>query len=409
MRRRGFTRSVTRPQALENGFRRSVHLTRRDWLAVATLACAGLLACIQPVAAQSPATRDGTKDSLAVSAPASGACDARSGSSQPSTIPMGQAQTQTSDADVALVRRAIDSLRSSGAEEASRIEATVSDPVARKLVEWIILRGDNNGANFARYAAFIAADPSSPSVALFRRRAEAMLWVEDVRPPQVLSFFKGCPPQTAKGRLALARALTEQGDTDSARAQVRDAWRSDPMSADVENQVLESYPEFLTPADHKARMEKSLYARDNETAIRAARRIGGADLAIAYARVALARKGTDAKSLLEAVPAEAHNDAGYIFAYLQVLRHENKIAEAAKVMLSAPRDIAEIYDPEQWWIEREALSHTLLDIGDARSATLPNRPRKALGLSAISWRAGLRCVFFVIRLRRPSISPASRK
>src|SRR5262249_37410094 len=155
-----------------------------------------------------------------------------------------------------------------------------------------------------------------------------------VRPPQVLSFFKGCPPQTAKGRLVLARALLAQGDTDSARAQVRQAWRSDPMSAEVENQVLESYPEFLSRADHKARMEKSLYAADNEAAIRAARRLGGADLAIADARVALAGKGTDTKRLLEAVPRDARNDAGYIFAYLQVLLRENKIAEAAKVMLA---------------------------------------------------------------------------
>jgi soluble lytic murein transglycosylase len=83
---------------------------------------------------------------------------------------MAQAQAQeTSDADVALVRRAIDSLRSSGAEEATRIEATISDPVARKLVEWIILRGDKNGADFARYAAFIAANPSWPSVPVPKR------------------------------------------------------------------------------------------------------------------------------------------------------------------------------------------------------------------------------------------------
>jgi soluble lytic murein transglycosylase len=197
-----------------------------------------------------------------------------------------------------------------------------------------------------------------------------MLWVEDVRPPQVLSFFKGCPPQSAKGRVVLARALLAQGDTDSAKAQVRQAWRSDPMSTEMENQILDSYPEFLTRADHKARMEKNLYAADNETAIRAARRLGGADLAIADARVALAGKGTDAKRLLEAVPPEAHNDAGYIFAYLQVLLHKNKIAEAAKVMLAAPRNVAEIYDPEQWWIERVVLARKLLDSGDARSAYL---------------------------------------
>jgi len=152
-----------------------VHLIRRDWLSVATLACASLLACVQCVAGQTAGTREGTKDSLPVSVAASGACDSRRGSSQPSTIPMPQAQTQeTSDADVALVKRAIDSLPSSGAEEATRIEATISDPIARKLVEWIILRANNNGAQFARYAAFIVANPSWPSIALFRRRAEAI-------------------------------------------------------------------------------------------------------------------------------------------------------------------------------------------------------------------------------------------
>ena len=109
-------------------------MIRQNWLSVATLACVSLLACIQCVAGQAVGTRDGTKDLLPVPAPASNACDAREASSQPSTTPMAQAQTQeTFDADVALVRRAIDSLRSSGAEEASRIEATISDTVARKL------------------------------------------------------------------------------------------------------------------------------------------------------------------------------------------------------------------------------------------------------------------------------------
>jgi hypothetical protein len=41
---------------------------------------------------------------------------------------------------------------------------------------------------------------------MFRRRAEAMLWVENPKPPQVLSFFDGSPPQSVMGRLVLARA-----------------------------------------------------------------------------------------------------------------------------------------------------------------------------------------------------------
>src|SRR5437868_11093236 len=117
------------------------------------------------------------------------------------------------------------------------------------------------------------------------------------------------------GRLVLVRALHSQGDTERARAQVREAWRNDPMSADVEKQVLERYSEYLSRADHKARMEKRLFAGDNEAALRAAHRLGSADLAIAQARIAINRKGGNARKLLDAVPADARQDPGYLFAH----------------------------------------------------------------------------------------------
>jgi soluble lytic murein transglycosylase len=303
-------------------------------------------------------------------AAASGPRGAGTGLPQPPAVPLAQTMPQTSDGEIALVKSAIDSLRGGGADKATRIEAAISDPVARKLVEWIILRSDRNGAGSARYVAFIAANPRWPSLAMFRRRAEAMLWVENPKPTQVLSFFNGSSPQSVMGRLVLARALLAQGNTEGARAQVREAWRNDPMSADVEKQVLESYSEFLSRADHKARMEKRLFALDNETAMRAARRLGGADVAIAKARIALNGKGSNAKKLLEAVPAEARHDTGYSFAHAHILRHDGKIAEAAQVMLSAPRELAQIHDSEGWWVERRVLARNLLDIGDARSAYL---------------------------------------
>src|SRR5262249_18003472 len=145
---------------------------------------------------------------------AHGAGGASTGLPKQPAVPPAQAPTpQTSDPDLAMVQSAIDSLRSGDADKATRIEATISDPVARTLVEWIILRSDRNGAGTARYAAFIAANPSWPSLDMFRRRAEALLWVENVKPAQVLGFFDGSLPQSVKGRLALARALLAQGDT----------------------------------------------------------------------------------------------------------------------------------------------------------------------------------------------------
>ena len=80
------------------------------------------------------------------------------------------------------------------------------------------------------------------------------------------------------------------------------------------------------------------------------------------------QEAPECKKLLDAVPAEARHDPGYLFARVQVLRRDDKIAEAARVMLSAPRDLAQIHDPEEWWVERRIMARKLLDLGDARSA-----------------------------------------
>src|SRR5260370_1499025 len=110
------------------------------------------------------------------------------------------------------------------------------------------------------------------------------------------------------GPPVLARALIAQGDIEAAKPLIREAWRDHSLSAEVEKQVLERYSEFLTRADHKARMEKRVIAADNEAALRVARRLGAADLAIAQARIAINPKGADVKKLLDAVPADAPHD-----------------------------------------------------------------------------------------------------
>jgi soluble lytic murein transglycosylase len=277
---------------------------------------------------------------------------------------------ETSEANVALVKSALEALRKHGASKATGIAEGISDPSARKLVEWLILRSEHNGADSRRYLTFIAANPGWPSLLQFRRRAEVMLWVENVKPAQAVSFFKDMPPQSGTGRLVLARALLAQGDRDGAAALVREAWRDFPLSTEIEKQVVERYSELLTRADHQARVEKRLCAGENEAALRTAQRLGKAEHAIAQARIALAKKGGNAKKLLEGVPAEARQEPGYILAQVQSLRHADKIADATKLLLSAPHDLAEVHDGEGWWVERRILARKLLDRGDAQSAYL---------------------------------------
>ncbi len=288
---------------------------------------------------------------------------------RPASGPFAVAPTaSTSAADIAIVKQVIEAARKGKETDADAAMKTITDPLARKLAEWVYLKSDNTNPLFQRYATFVNNNPSWPHSPLFRRRAENALWNDNLEDAVVLAYFGKQKPITAKGRFVLARALLARGDRAGAEALVRPTWRNDECSAGVEKKVLELFGDLITRADHKARMERRLYAEDIAAGLRAAERLGGNDMAIARARAAVSAKQNNAKALLDAVPAAARGEAGYIFARVQWLRKDNKPEEAGKLILSAPKDPEELVDLDQWWLERRLLVRTLLDAHDAQTA-----------------------------------------
>ncbi|MGC1779207.1 MAG: lytic transglycosylase domain-containing protein [Xanthobacteraceae bacterium] len=276
--------------------------------------------------------------------------------------------TATSPLDLTAVKQAIDLIGKNQESEATDVERSISDPVARKLVEWVILHSDNGPSDFSRYAAFLAANPSWPGIAAMRRRAEMVLWQQQVDPQRVIDFFRTEPPHTAKGHFALARALLTRGDVAGAAATVRRAWRDDGFSADLEEQVRQTFAGLITAADDEIRMQARLYAGDDDAGLRAAHHLDSTALAIAKARAAVINEAGNAPVLLEAVPEAARHDPGYMFSRIQWLHRADKIPEAAQWLNAVTRDPAALIDVDQWWVERRLVARKLLDLGDARLA-----------------------------------------
>jgi len=280
------------------------------------------------------------------------------------------ATSSTSKADTEALENVIELVRKHKPADATQAEAAITDPVARKLAEWIILRSDENGATFERYRAFISANPSWPSQTFLRRRMEAALWDERRDDATVWAWFQNESPLSAKGKFVLARVMLARGDRANAERLVRDGWRNDVISEDTESAALEVFGGLLTPGDQKARMDLFLYGSEHEAALRAAKRLDAGQVALAKARIAAYRKASNTRALLDAVPRELHADPGYIFSKIQLLRREEKFAEAAQLMLSAPKDAARLHNVDEWWIERRLLARKMLDIGERRTAYL---------------------------------------
>ena len=280
------------------------------------------------------------------------------------------ASGSTSQADMQALENVIDLVRKRKPTDANDVIGTISDPVARKLAEWITLRAENNGASSERYRAFVAANPSWPSQSFFRRRAEAALWDDRRNDDAVLRYFDDEKPLSGKGRLALAKALLARGDRAGAERLVREAWRGDSMSGDTESMALDMFGALLNGGDHKARMDLMLYGSEQDAGLRAAKRLDGDYMALAKARNAVYRKAGNSRALLDAVPGQLRGDPGYIFARIQQLRRDEKFDEAARLMLSAPRDPGRLYNYDEWWIERRLLARKLLDTNEPRNAYL---------------------------------------
>lgn len=321
----------------------------------------------QPKSTTSKTVRDTAKPAapaaMSLQPPAAAAAERKSRA--PSAV---AATVSTPQADLDALENVIDLVRRRKPADASQAQAAIGDPLARKLAEWIILRSVDNGATVERYRAFITNNPSWPSQSFMRRRAEAALWDDRRDDATVMGWFQNETPLSAKGRLVLARALLARGDRANAERYVREAWRDDAISGDLETIILDQFGSLLRPADHKARMDALLYGSSHEAALRAARRLGSDQLALAKARIAVSRRASNAKALLDDVSRDLHNDAGYMFSKIQWLRRQDKVEEAGRLMLSAPRDPARLHDLDEWWIERRVLARELLDAGDNRAA-----------------------------------------
>src|SRR5438445_8816863 len=187
--------------------------------------------------------------------------------------------------------------------------------------------------------------------------------------PVLPSRPRAAPALPLRKQVAPA-AVAATSSTSKAERLVREAWRNDAMSEDTENAALELFGALLTAGDQKARMDLLLYGSEHEAALRAAKRLGAGYVALAKARIAAYKKAANSRALLDAVPRELHNDPGYIFSRIQLLRREEKFAEAAQLMMSAPKDPGRLYNLDEWWIERRLLSRKMLDVGEHRSAYL---------------------------------------
>ena len=270
--------------------------------------------------------------------------------------------------DLAAVKKVFDLVRDGETDEATEAAKAIEDPAGKKLAEWFTLRHSESEARFARFAAFVRDNPTWPSNALMRRRAEARLWQEKADVATIRAFFADKPPLTAKGRFALARAWMADGDRLAAAREVKAAWRTEELGEATEETAYEEFKELLAREDHIARMDKRIGAKELGAAMRTAKRLGDDYVAIVKACSAVKGDADKALSKLNDVPEGARADLGYVLCRVKWAMKKDKIVEAAKLVAAAAPETMAQQDTDEWWRDRRTLSRKLLDMNEFQLA-----------------------------------------
>jgi soluble lytic murein transglycosylase len=268
----------------------------------------------------------------------------------------------------------------------------ITDPVGRKLVDWVRLRGGLGDAT--EYQAWLQANPSWPDRTLLTQRLEEALFVGGGNPKTIKEYFKTDAPVNGVGFAALASAHLADGDPMKAQALAQKAWRQLNIPSTLETGFLQRFGAMLTPADHKWRLDRLLledvrWAGERNDKAAAIRRmiplLPETERAKIEARFAVFMKAALAPQMMAAltvapplapvangaptpVPPAEVTDWGLVYHRVQSLRRSNRAEEATALLLTVPTDPALIVSPDDWWTERRQNAYAAMKAGRHRTA-----------------------------------------
>lgn len=248
--------------------------------------------------------------------------------------------------------------------EAREFAGRVADPVALDVIEWMRLR--SGVENLSHYTAFLEKNGDWPGLKLLRRVGEAALTAE-VRPPDIVNFFKIQEPQTANGSIRLAQALQRLGLRDNAHSVIAKAWTELEFTKKEQAECLELFKDTLS-AHNANRIDSLLWDGKVEKAERILHLVDSDLQTLFRTRIALRRDRPGVDAMIDSVSSRLKEDPGLAYERFLWRRRAKNSDSAAELLLERSVSAKSLGRPEKWARERHRMAHQMMRAGKSRTA-----------------------------------------
>jgi soluble lytic murein transglycosylase len=296
---------------------------------------------------------------------------------------------QLSADDTAKIIAAFKALAAGDLAKAKDQQASISDPLARTLVEWERLRRGQGQA--AEYLKFLSKNPDWPSREQLQRRMEETLFEEGGDTDVIATYFKGREARSPAGMAVLASVQLAHGEKEQAKALAVKVWREKDLPASLEKGFLSRFGSMLNEQDHKWRLDRLLGEdvkqkdKREDRAAQAKRVIpllSAAEQKTAQARLSVFMRSRN--PALGSTPKGSGSDWGVVFHKIQQLRRAGKVEEAAKLLSTASLDPSVVANLDDWWMERRGLAYLALKANKPKLAYEVVREAGPIGVNELN-------------------------
>lgn len=271
-----------------------------------------------------------------------------------------QATAQSAQPDMAQVMKAV----RADEWEMARTLARPQGQVASDIVEWRYLRAGEG--TFEQYRDFLARNGDWPGLDRVRARGEGAI-PPDATPQEVVAWFKDAPPVTGYGGLRLTQAYAALGRTGDAQAQAVLTWRTLPLSAPAQAELLKAYGPLLAP-HHIARLDALLWQGADDSVRLMLPLVPEGWRTLAVARMTLRAQGPNVDKLIEAVPGDLADNAGLAYERFNWRARKGRDDDAIALLDERSLSVARLGQPARWARWRRSFARSLMRDGKAELA-----------------------------------------
>ncbi len=271
-----------------------------------------------------------------------------------SAVPGGPVSNQPrvlNDQDTVLFRQGLAAARSRDVAGTRDVAARISDPVARKLVEWALLDTSADQMTLSDLAVARSSFADWPRADSRAAAAERALDRAYAGPDAAINLFARGGPTTVQGAIALADALEQRGRADEARRLIRDWWRTRSFDEPIQTRILARWGSSLTQADHTARLNLLLLG-PHGPATRAMVQLVPSDRQAVANAVMTLRTAYSPDATVANLSASQAMEPAVVLERVRILRSQNRQSEGFALLSALPAAPSHAEGQNTLWSER---------------------------------------------------------